>query len=216
MERALVYIDGNNFFRSHRHLGIRRIDLPALVARLVGKDRRLVRAYYYGAIPPRDQNPIAHDRQRKFFDYINFQERMEARVGDLKVERHRVPPELLAEISEALSGAEAAPEAARQLERVEGALRKYIIEELTEIHEKGVDIQIAVDMLDHAHRGLADVQVLLSGDADFLPVVRHLKDAGRVVEVAGVPGDTAASLREEADKFVGLDRKTLLALVPER
>ncbi|MCH7493639.1 NYN domain-containing protein [bacterium] len=216
MEKVLVYIDGNNFFRSHRDLGIRRIDLPALVARLVGPKRQLIRAYYYGAVPARDHDPLAHDRQMKFFEYIDFQERMEARVGTLKVEHHRVPTELLDRIRDTLAAPDANPDQARSLEELERELRKFLIDELTEIHEKGVDIQIAVDMMDHAQRGLADVQVLVSGDADFLPVVRHLKGQGKVVEIAGVPGNVAAGLRAEADLYVRLDRGILSALVPGR
>lgn len=215
MEKVLVYIDGNNFFRSHRDVGIRRIDLPALVKHLVGKGRRLVRAYYYGAVPARDHDPLAHDRQMKFFEYINFQERMEAKVGTLKVEHHRVPQDLLDRIRGALAAPGAAPEQARGLAGLEGELRKFLIDELTEIHEKGVDIQIAVDMMDHAQRGLAEVQVLVSGDADFLPVLRYLKAAGKVVEVAGVPGNVAAGMRAEADKYVRLDRGQLAALAPQ-
>ena len=40
--------------------------------------------------------------------------------------------------------------------------------------EKGVDVGIAVDMMAKMHN--YDVAILVSGDADFLPVVCHLKD----------------------------------------
>ncbi|MCK4783021.1 MAG: NYN domain-containing protein [Desulfobacteraceae bacterium] len=40
--------------------------------------------------------------------------------------------------------------------------------------EKGVDVGIAVDMIDKMSN--YDVAVLISGDADFLPLVRHVKE----------------------------------------
>ena len=45
--------------------------------------------------------------------------------------------------------------------------------------EKGVDVGIAIDMI--AKLQAYDVAVLVSGDADFLPAVRHLKDSLRLV-----------------------------------
>lgn len=45
--------------------------------------------------------------------------------------------------------------------------------------EKGVDVGIAIDMI--AKLQAYDVAVLVSGDADFLPAVRHLKDSLRQV-----------------------------------
>lgn len=45
--------------------------------------------------------------------------------------------------------------------------------------EKGVDVGIAVDMISKASD--YDTAILVSGDADFLPVVRYLKDALRFV-----------------------------------
>lgn len=43
-----------------------------------------------------------------------------------------------------------------------------------QVGEKGVDIGIAVDMI--AKMPNYDVAILVSGDADFLPVVGYLKD----------------------------------------
>jgi uncharacterized LabA/DUF88 family protein len=45
--------------------------------------------------------------------------------------------------------------------------------------EKGVDVGITVDMI--AKMGYYDVGILVSGDADFIPVVCHLKDSLKYV-----------------------------------
>ena len=57
----------------------------------------------------------------------------------------------------------------------DGALRYWG----TQVGEKGVDVGIAVDML--AKMPHYDAAVLVSGDADFLPAVGHLKDSLRYV-----------------------------------
>jgi len=49
----------------------------------------------------------------------------------------------------------------------------------TRIGERGVDVGIATDMI--AKMPYYDVAVLVSGDYDFIPVVRHLKDSLRQV-----------------------------------
>jgi len=49
VERVIVFIDGSNIFHAIRSLNI-RIDYGKLVGFLV-EDRRLIRAYFYGAVP---------------------------------------------------------------------------------------------------------------------------------------------------------------------
>jgi len=52
------------------------------------------------------------------------------------------------------------------------------------IAQKGVDVQFAVDVLDHAHQDRYDVAVLITGDEDFLPLVRRVISLGKHVLVA--------------------------------
>ena len=42
--------------------------------------------------------------------------------------------------------------------------------------EKGVDVWLAVDMVNLAARGQYDIAVLVSGDSDYLPACRVVKD----------------------------------------
>lgn len=49
IERVIVFIDGSNVFHAIKSLNI-RIDYSKLVNFLV-EDRRLIRAYFYGAVP---------------------------------------------------------------------------------------------------------------------------------------------------------------------
>jgi len=52
-------------------------------------------------------------------------------------------------------------------------------------HEKGVDVQIAIDILIGAYENLYDKLVLLSSDTDLLPAIRKIKELGKTVEYVG-------------------------------
>jgi uncharacterized LabA/DUF88 family protein len=66
------------------------------------------------------------------------------------------------------------------------------------------DIGIAMDMIELAPR--LDTLVLVSGDGDFVPLVKHLKHAlGCRVEVLAFGRSSSAKLIEEADAFYDLD-----------
>ena len=81
--------------------------------------------------------------------------------------------------------------------------------------EKGVDIGIATDMI--AKMNFYDVAILISGDADFQPVVRYLKDHLKQVYqfsiAKGVPPTInylSAYLRSMVDVFQYFDEEELL------
>lgn len=76
------------------------------------------------------------------------------------------------------------------------------------------DLEIALDALSTSER--VDVVVLVTGDGDFIPLVRQLRLSGVTVEVYGFPRSSAPDLREAADRFVPITRKLLRPLAAER
>ena len=66
------------------------------------------------------------------------------------------------------------------------------------------DVGIAVDAIRMA--GMFDIIIIVSGDGDFVPLVKYLQwGLGKGVEVAAFGKTTNAALREVADTFVDLD-----------
>jgi uncharacterized LabA/DUF88 family protein len=77
--------------------------------------------------------------------------------------------------------------------------------------EKGIDVQVATDMLWQAHNNVYDTAVLVSGDADYVPAVEAVKAIGKHVEVAFVTQGRSMALQQSADRFVQLDSESLSA-----
>ncbi len=53
-----------------------------------------------------------------------------------------------------------------------------------ELSQKGIDVELALDVLDFAHHDRFDIAVLITGDADFVPLVRKLTALGKQVLLA--------------------------------
>jgi uncharacterized LabA/DUF88 family protein len=77
-------------------------------------------------------------------------------------------------------------------------------------YEKGVDIQLATDMITHSFKNNYDVAVLVAGDNDFVGAIQAVKDNGKNVEVALFGKErTSYRLRMVADKIVTINSKFL-------
>jgi uncharacterized LabA/DUF88 family protein len=61
----------------------------------------------------------------------------------------------------------------------------YLLKSDGTYHEKGVDVQIAVDMLVAAYENLCDRIILVSSDTDLSPAIIRAKDKGKLVEYVG-------------------------------
>ena len=72
--------------------------------------------------------------------------------------------------------------------------------------QKGVDVQIAVDMLERS--SLFDIAILVAGDADFVPVVEAVNRRGIMVVVAAELNSLADDLRRVADRYVQITKES--------
>lgn len=65
---------------------------------------------------------------------------------------------------------------------------------------KSADIPLSISATQIASK--VDAIIILSGDSDYVELVRHLKSEGVRVEICAVESTTAEVLREEADYFM--------------
>lgn len=82
--------------------------------------------------------------------------------------------------------------------------------------QKMVDVQLAVDALSMASRGLFRSMTLVTGDLDFLPLVVALVEMGVDVSLLYPPGDTAPDLIAAADVATPLSVRTAMHWIPEQ
>jgi len=77
-------------------------------------------------------------------------------------------------------------------------------------YEKGVDIQLATDMITHSFKGNYDVAVLVAGDNDYVGALQSVKDNGKHVEVALFGKEqTSRQLRAVADRVITINARFL-------
>lgn len=73
--------------------------------------------------------------------------------------------------------------------------------------EKGVDMQLATELLAHAFNNSYDTAFVVSGDADYRRAVEYVQDLGKKVVVAGWGSSSSAKIKRQSDKFVDLEEK---------
>ena len=75
-------------------------------------------------------------------------------------------------------------------------------------YEKGVDIQLATDMITHSYKNNYDVAILVAGDNDFVGALQAVKDNGKNVEVALFGKErTSMQLRTVADRVMTMNAR---------
>ena len=77
----------------------------------------------------------------------------------------------------------------------------------SEAKAKGVDIQLCVDVLCHAHGANADLIWLFTGDGDFVPLIREVIRSGRTVWLSAFSSGLNPELPYVVDRFFSLDEE---------
>ncbi|MFP4504573.1 MAG: NYN domain-containing protein [Cyclobacteriaceae bacterium] len=77
---------------------------------------------------------------------------------------------------------------------------------------KGADIPLSIKATQLAHKVVTII--ILSGDADYIELVRHLKSEGVRVEIAAVEKSTAEILLDKADYFTAITKEDCFEYKP--
>jgi len=79
--------------------------------------------------------------------------------------------------------------------------------------EKGVDVNIAVDMLVAAYENLADTIYLVSSDTDLIPAVKKAQEKGKTVIYVGFSHKLSAAMVASCRETRTLTRDDLLPFI---
>lgn len=160
----------------------------------------LLRVYWYDAVfAPSDRR---YRSQAKYFDALASTPGLHLRLGHLE---ERTP---------------------RWHRAIRQALGKCGVDEADferhfrlepEVHQKGVDALITLDLVRLAQQRVYDLALLVAGDRDLAETVRAAQDLGRRVLVAHPKGSgVSRELRQLADDVVVLDDADLRAMLSPR
>ncbi|MDD5065013.1 MAG: NYN domain-containing protein [Phycisphaerae bacterium] len=71
--------------------------------------------------------------------------------------------------------------------------------------EKGTDVNMSTWMLTKAFHNAYDLAIMVSGDSDYLPVIKQINNLGKNIIAVGVEGQNINKLRQYVDDNVLLD-----------
>lgn len=102
-----------------------------------------------------------------------------------------------------------------------GALKKhkfqymlgYLLKSGGKYHEKGVDVQIAVDMLVAAYEDQCDWIILVSSDTDLAPAIKKAREKGKIVEYIGFSHKPSVAMVSFCSESRLLTREDLLPFI---
>lgn len=202
MERVMIFVDDSNFY--HGLKGNRcstRIDFLKLSQFVAGSKRKLIRTYYYNAAYKQDDNPEKYIEQQKWFTWVKKTPYLTLKLGRLAKRSTKIDKDWLR--------GQLGDNTADKVIEVFG-------EDITYYVEKGVDIELASDMLKLAYSDAYDTAILISGDGDFVAAVQEVQDLGKHVENAYFKKGSSVSLSETCDKFISLNVRIIRSCLSEK
>lgn len=79
------------------------------------------------------------------------------------------------------------------------------------IREKGVDVQIAIDLVIGVAENSYDTAIVVSSDTDLIPAIKYVRSKGKIVEYVGFPHAPSFGMIKESDYRILLLKEQLEA-----
>jgi uncharacterized LabA/DUF88 family protein len=83
-------------------------------------------------------------------------------------------------------------------------------------HEKGVDVQIAVDLLVAAYENLCDPMYLVSSDTDLIPAIQKAQEKGKAVIYVGFSHQISRALVAHCKETQTLTKEALVPFIQKQ
>lgn len=92
----------------------------------------------------------------------------------------------------------------------------YLMKSDGKMHEKGVDVNIAVDILVAAYENTCDKIILVSSDTDLLPAIKKAKEKGKIVEYIGFSHKPSLAMIANCSESTLLKKEDLLPFIKSK
>lgn len=202
-DRAVVFIDGNNWYHSIKDVGVEdlgRLDYGKISRKLLGPRDWIATRYYIGQVPQTGDTSL-YAAQRRFLASLLATDR---RIGTYlgRLEERPVDDPAANELLHysATLQVRIDPKVYHDLVAIGKRHRKA-----KALVEKAVDVMLAVDMVVMAERGEYDAAYLLSADGDFTPAVQAVRDRG--LRAYAASPSAGAQLAGVVNSFIRLKRE---------
>jgi hypothetical protein len=203
--RAIVFIDGNNWYHSLKMCGVGSpfvLSYAKISKKLVGAARVWSGTRYY--IGQLKQSHGGYSDQRRFHSALQS----ESSLISLHLGRIEEKPQKNELSSLIISQIENEPAS-----KIDPALKADLLalarqHQFTSVlKEKAADVMLAVDMIRLALDSTFDAAYLLSADGDFTPAIEAVKACGLKVYCASPEPAFSSALAAVADAFIPLKRE---------
>lgn len=92
----------------------------------------------------------------------------------------------------------------------------YLLMSDGKFHEKGVDVQIAVDIVRGSIKNEYDKFYLISSDTDLLPAIQTAKDEGKEIIYVGFENFISRALQKNCSSYLVLKKDQILKLAKSK
>lgn len=89
---------------------------------------------------------------------------------------------------------------------VEKRLKPLQYEKDKGLYQKGIDVQMAVDLVAFAYKDTYDIVVIFSGDVDLLDSIQNIKNLGKQVIVFSSEGIASQGIQAISDMYVDFSK----------
>jgi len=202
-DRAFLFIDGNNFYHILKGYHYRgkltvppsRIDffkLSEYICNFFGVKHS--KSFYYNSVPDINDGEDAYYKHMQFLEDIKRLPKYEVKTR--KLQKHSTR-EILESRQKRIGNLDLCSKCKPLIEKncaeCIGDFKKK---------EKGIDVMLAVDMIEAAIKNKCDCCILVSGDADFVPALNLVKKNGKKAFCAAMPYGYSSLLRKKFKRFV--------------
>ncbi|MBI3623493.1 NYN domain-containing protein [Candidatus Pacearchaeota archaeon] len=201
MKKAIVFVDANNWYHNvKRYCNPSDVDILKIVDFIKKvKSYEIVEVRWYVSVPS------IEDGEKMYFQHLSFLDHLKnkgIKVITRKLQRlsNKEVYKKKSELLDSLDLCEVCkPIVNAQFLDVADMRKK----------EKGVDVEIVVDMVNFSlMEGKCDACLLISGDADFVPALDLIKNKCKEVLTSMVPLGYSSELRRKFPYFI-LNKETL-------
>ena len=147
------------------------------------ENHRLLRVYYYDAPPlgPNVRGGSSFHEQLSELPFVSL------RMGELRSRRNR----------REVRGKLPAP--------VDGKIVVKAKQLVPAVHQKGVDMRLGLDIASLSLKKQADIIVLVTRDADFVPAMKFARREGAQVYLVPLGDEVRRTMREHADLVLAVE-----------